>query len=204
VLTDEVAQCHRSPGFITSNLIGKRDDGTMIMEFEASHGTVADMWQDHLAGKETSFNPLGMAEALIGAMQHAASLHAASDSSPFDSAAVSDFAANLRTHIHAAIVAGEGTRDISGPTGLTTEDFVANVSARLEAAGAPQLRPAEIRKKAPVLQKHRTPLPDSRIVDSERIRNLFEAIDSNKDGSIDFEEFEEGLAVLGVLPTKKK
>ena len=30
MLTDEVAQVHRSPGFITSNLIGKREDGTVI------------------------------------------------------------------------------------------------------------------------------------------------------------------------------
>lgn len=30
MLTDEVAQVHRSPGFITSNLIGKREDGTII------------------------------------------------------------------------------------------------------------------------------------------------------------------------------
>ena len=67
-------QVHRSPGFITSNLIGKTDDGTLIKEYEASHGTVADMWEDHLAGKETSMNPLGMVEALIGAMQHAAEL----------------------------------------------------------------------------------------------------------------------------------
>jgi isocitrate dehydrogenase len=32
MLTDEVAQVHRSPGFITSNLIGKREDGAMIKE----------------------------------------------------------------------------------------------------------------------------------------------------------------------------
>ena len=51
---------HRSPGFITSNLIGKKDDGTMIKEFEASHGTVADLWAAHLRGEETSMNPLGM------------------------------------------------------------------------------------------------------------------------------------------------
>merc|ERR1719183_1344223 len=49
MLTDEVAQVHRSPGFITSNLIGKRSDGVMIKEFEASHGTVADLWHMHLA-----------------------------------------------------------------------------------------------------------------------------------------------------------
>ena len=41
MLTEEVAQVHRSPGLITSNLIGKQADGTLIKEFEASHGTVA-------------------------------------------------------------------------------------------------------------------------------------------------------------------
>ena len=51
---------HRSPGFITSNLIGKKDDGTLIKEFEASHGTVADLWAAHRRGEETSMNPLGM------------------------------------------------------------------------------------------------------------------------------------------------
>lgn len=43
MLTDEVSQVHRSPGFITSNLIGKTADGTKIMEFEASHGTVSQL-----------------------------------------------------------------------------------------------------------------------------------------------------------------
>ena len=46
-----LGQVHRSPGFITSNLIGKRSDGTMIKEFEASHGTVADLWHAHNEGK---------------------------------------------------------------------------------------------------------------------------------------------------------
>merc|ERR550539_65028 len=35
MLTDEIAQIHRSPGFLTSNLIGKREDGVMIKEHEA-------------------------------------------------------------------------------------------------------------------------------------------------------------------------
>jgi isocitrate dehydrogenase len=30
ILTDEISQVHRSPGFITSNLIGKADDGNVI------------------------------------------------------------------------------------------------------------------------------------------------------------------------------
>jgi isocitrate dehydrogenase len=54
--------------------VGKNDEGRLIKEFEASHGTVSDMWEDHLKGVEHSFNPLGMVEALIGAMQHAADL----------------------------------------------------------------------------------------------------------------------------------
>merc|ERR1719420_2201215 len=74
MLTDEVAQMHRSPGFITSNLIGKANDGRIIKEFEASHGTVADLYHAHLRGEETSFNPLGMIEAVIGSIQHAATL----------------------------------------------------------------------------------------------------------------------------------
>lgn len=75
MLTDEVAQVHRSPGFITSNLVGKSEDGSLIKEFEASHGTVADLWHMHLRGEETSMNPLGMVVALLGAMDHAAALN---------------------------------------------------------------------------------------------------------------------------------
>ena len=59
MLTDELAQMHRSPGFITSNLIGKNEDGSLIKEFEASHGTVSDMYEDMKNGIETSLNPLG-------------------------------------------------------------------------------------------------------------------------------------------------
>merc|ERR1719356_1988099 len=74
MLTDEVAQIHRSPGFITSNLIGKASDGRIIKEFEASHGTVADLYHAHLRGEETSFNPLGMVDAVICAIAHSATL----------------------------------------------------------------------------------------------------------------------------------
>merc|ERR1711957_204890 len=85
MLTDEVAQVHRSPGFITSNLIGKSDNGNLIKEFEASHGTVADLWHAHLRGEEASMNPLGMAVALLDAMEHAATLD------PENQAAVNKF-----------------------------------------------------------------------------------------------------------------
>ena len=57
VLTDELAQVHKSPGFITSNLVGVDDNGTLIKEFEASHGTVTDMDEARLRGEETSPQP---------------------------------------------------------------------------------------------------------------------------------------------------
>jgi isocitrate dehydrogenase len=75
VLTDEIAQVHRSPGFLTSVLNGVNDDGSIIKEFEASHGTVTDMYHAHKRGDETSLNPLSMMEALIGAMKHSVVLN---------------------------------------------------------------------------------------------------------------------------------
>ncbi|CAE7364453.1 icd [Symbiodinium natans] len=120
MLTDEVAQVHRSPGFITSNLIGKREDGALIKEFEASHGTVADLWHAHLRGEETSMNPLGMVVALFGAMDHAAAL--ANDPKILEQ--TSKFTGCARAAVYAAFRDGRGTRDMVGPKGLTTEKFV--------------------------------------------------------------------------------
>jgi len=94
-LTDEVAQVHRSPGFITSNLVGCAADGSLIKEFEASHGTVADLWNQHLRGEPTSFNPLGMAEALMGAMQHSGDLQGGAEKE-----ATRHFVATLRRAMH--------------------------------------------------------------------------------------------------------
>jgi isocitrate dehydrogenase len=37
-----------------------------MKEFEASHGTVTDMDEARLRGEQTSLNPLGMVEGLIG------------------------------------------------------------------------------------------------------------------------------------------
>merc|ERR1719145_241592 len=108
MLTDEVAQVHRSPGFITSNLVGKSDSGNLIKEFEASHGTVADLWHAHQRGEETSMNPLGMVVALLGAMEHAASLD------PTNQAAINKFTFNCKEAIYAAFREGKGTRDLCG------------------------------------------------------------------------------------------
>lgn len=99
----------------------------MIKEYEASHGTVADMWEAHLRGEDTSLNPLGMVEALVGAMSHAESLNPPADGTM----PITDFASRIRQTIHTCMVEGQGTRDLCGPEGLTTEQFVEVVAKRL-------------------------------------------------------------------------
>jgi len=182
MLTDEVAQVHRSPGFITSNLIGKASDGSMIMEFEASHGTVADMWEAHLRGEETSLNPLGMVEALIGAMNHAATLQG-------NPAEIHAWTANLRAAMHTAMVQGRGTRDLCGPSGLTTEQFVDEIAAKITAPVTAPTGSVE-------------PVVDESEVDLEALKALFAELDTDGNGSIDFEEMKKGLRRLNVHPRK--
>jgi len=121
VLTDEIAQVHKSPGFLSSVLNGRREDGTIIKEFEASHGTVTDMWEAHQRGEETSLNPLSMIEALLGALNHSAKLYKNHDE-------VFNYTSRLRNALHAQMTKpGMATRDLSGPSGLTTEQFVVEV-----------------------------------------------------------------------------
>ena len=125
VLTDELAQVHMSPGFITSNLVGVDEHGTLIKEFEASHGTVTDMDQARQRGEETSLNPLGMVEGLIGAMNHAADVHGGSED-------VHAWTGKLRAVIHKLFREGRGTRDLCGAAGLTTEQFIDAVADEIK------------------------------------------------------------------------
>merc|ERR1740121_541265 len=79
-------------------------------------------------------NPLGMVEALLGAMNHAASLNSAHE------ADINRFTGHCREAMYAAFREGRGTRDLSGPSGLTTEAFVDGIAADLAArmaSGAP-------------------------------------------------------------------
>jgi isocitrate dehydrogenase len=197
MLTDEVAQVHRSPGFITSNLIGKNDDGSLIKEYEASHGTVADMWEAHLRGEETSLNPLGLVEALIGAMQHAENLQGVSEGPVYE------WTEKLRAAIHKAMVAGEGTRDLCGPSGLTTEAFVDNIAARIETATVVKSKKEQLKElnlKPPKRSETVTPVAGN--IDIEAMRTMFDDLDTDSNGTIDFEEFSTGLVRLGVQPAQ--
>mmetsp|Transcript_56203 Transcript_56203/g.132436 ORF Transcript_56203/g.132436 Transcript_56203/m.132436 type:complete len:523 (-) Transcript_56203:103-1671(-) len=191
MLTDEIAQIHRSPGFITSNLVGKNEDGSLIKEFEASHGTVSDMWLAHQAGQETSLNPLGLVEALIGAMQHSVALNKGPQE-------LHDFATSIREKIHIAFTNGLGTRDLNGPSGLTTEKFVEAVADLLDGKDLEEVKAKFNPQTKPIVEPH----VDLSDIDQEAIRALFDSLDVNGDGSVTFEEFAEGLAKLHVAPSK--
>ena len=202
MLTDQIAQVHRSPGFITSNLVGKSEDGSLIKEFEASHGTVSDLWHDHLAGRETSLNPLGLVEAMIGALEHAAMLDVEKNSGDESKQKALDqvhnFTTTLRKSLHNTFRYGQGTRDMSGPSGFTTEDFIEKVAWRLHRYLAMQY------DESPPPKLHE---PDRKFrrnydVDEEAVAAMFSKYDKNRDGYIDFEEFTRMLVKMNLAPEK--
>ncbi len=124
MLTDLMSQVHKSPGFISSILNGVADDGSEIKEFEASHGTVSDMYRRHKQGTETSLNPLGLVVALIGAMNHSEKLAGGNGD-------IKEFTDELYKKMCKLMANGKGTRDLCGATGLTTEGFVDAVAAEI-------------------------------------------------------------------------
>lgn len=203
MLTDQIAQVHRSPGFITSNLVGRSEDGSLIKEFEASHGTVSDLWHDHLAGKETSLNPLGLVEAMIGAMQHAATLDAEKEPSEEKEevkAKVFHYTETLRTAMHNTFRYGQGTRDMSGPSGFTTEDYIAKVAWRLER----YLTMQDEESPPPTLHEPDRKFRRNYDIDVEATNKMFQKYDKNGDGMIDYEEFERMMIKLNLAPKMEK
>uniref|UniRef100_A0A7S3QEP6 EF-hand domain-containing protein n=2 Tax=Chaetoceros debilis TaxID=122233 RepID=A0A7S3QEP6_9STRA len=202
MLTDQIAQVHRSPGFITSNLIGKDDEGRIIKEYEASHGTVTDLWLDHLDGKETSMNPLGMVEALIGAMNHAALLELEADASKQDKFdEIMNYTETLRRAMHNTFRYGQGTRDMAGPTGFTTEAFIDKVAWRLGRYLSDQVE----NELPPVLEE-----PDRSYVrkgfdniDMAKLHSEFDKYDKEGTGRVGFKDFTKMLVKMGIAPEKK-
>jgi len=133
IFTDLQAQIYKSPGFISSALTGVKPNGEKIMEFEASHGTISDQYAKFMAGEETSVNPIGMVYALRGAIDHSVNLAEANKQVDGPTAAkIRSFAANMYDSMCEAMASGKGTRDLSGPSGLTTQDFIAEVGKRMK------------------------------------------------------------------------
>jgi isocitrate dehydrogenase len=201
MLTDQIAQVHRSPGFITSNLIGKDDEGRIIKEYEASHGTVTDLWHDHLAGKETSLNPLGLIEALIGAMNHASKLQYDADPSQKENYDKTiNYTETLRLALHNTFRYGQGTRDMSGPTGNTTEAFVEKVAWRLGRYLADQV---ETDTPPQLAEPDLTYRRDFSKVDMAKLHTTFDKYDKDGSGKVDFKDFAKMLIKMGIAPRKE-
>lgn len=84
-----------------------------------------------------------------------------------------------------------GTRDLCGPNGLTTSQFVQCVKDRIESNNFTVTSTAA----SAVVQ-------DPYEVDLDKVRELFDSLDTDKSGAIDFHEFSKGIKKLGVAPRK--
>ena len=70
-----------------------------------------------------------MAVALLGAMEHAANLEPSAKEDTFK------LTAACREAMYSAFREGRGTRDLNGPSGLTTEKFIRHFLGFLEKMG---------------------------------------------------------------------
>lgn len=123
VLTDEISQVHKSPAFMISTLTGFNDKNEMVKEFEASHGTVTDMWNDHLNKKETSLNPLGMIESLLNSIEYSIEINNIHQNTL-------KFTRIVRDELHQGLLE-YGTKDINS-NGLCTEKFIEVVGKNIK------------------------------------------------------------------------
>ncbi len=89
-------------------------------------------------------------------------------------------------------VAGKGTRDLCGPSGLTTEAFIETVSEHMQTG-----------KIAGGEEVHDPKRPDLEKVDMDAVKKMFDQYDSNADGTIDMDEFVRMLVKLHVAPMKE-
>ena len=87
-------------------------------------------------------------QALLGAMNHAAVLAGEQEGGETQT-----FTARLRKSMHRCMVSGKGTRDLCGPSGLTTEAFIAAVKAEFESLDDFSVAPTQARH-APATARH--------------------------------------------------
>ena len=149
LLTDELAEVHGGPAFISSVLHGVppgqgADEEREVRMYEACHGTIADEWQRHSDGEATRVNPLGLAEALLRAMADAEAVEEGEGAEP---GPVARWTERARAELHAELAssclcpragdrtafAGEGCA-ACGKAGWTTESLIGAVAARLHGA----------------------------------------------------------------------
>ena len=128
-----------------------------------------------------------MTAALLGAMAHAATL-ADSPAGP-----TTEFLAALRAALHQQYRCGQGTRDMVGPTGVTTEALVRSVAECLckylqGGIDQPAAQPAQ--------QVGRSEAE----YDMSTVDALFQQFDADGDGLVGLAEFKRMMVDLGVAP----
>ncbi len=129
VMSDMISTAFGSLAMMTSVLVSP--DG--IYEYEAAHGTVTRHYYRHLAGEETSTNPVATIFAWTGALGKRGELDG--------DAALTNFAKALEKACLDTIEAGTMTKDLAGlvtpgspVNAVNTSAFLAAVRKRLEQA----------------------------------------------------------------------
>lgn len=112
------------------------------------------------------------------------------------------FTLSCREAVYEAFRTGNGTRDLMGPSGLTTEKFVEWVAKNLEARMAKE-GPAEIftgeKVEAAPSKKLRKRY---QAVDEDAMKAFFDKFDTDANGTISFDEFVDMTLDLGIAPLK--
>merc|ERR1712019_246510 len=86
---------------------------------------------------------------------------------------VTNYIDNLRRAMHNTFRYGQGTRDMSGPTGFTTEDFIGKVAWRLQRYLAMQDEEAPPPKLVEPTRKFQRNLN----IDTEAVNKMFQKFD---------------------------
>ena len=126
VMSDMLSSAFGSLAMMTSVLVSPKG----YYEYEAAHGTVQRHYYKHLAGEETSTNPVATIFAWTGALRKRGELDG--------NQALIDFAAALEKATLGTIEGGKMTKDLAliteleNVTTLNTEDFIKAIRESLD------------------------------------------------------------------------